>query len=109
MKFCFPSPILKDSMFLILPYIQWVLQIDTDRSDTPISKNVSTTMSILNNVIGSLERVFGHLTELCSMPWYQDKHVSTCKISTKVSHNVTSTESGGGNRDRKATMATIKM
>jgi hypothetical protein len=56
-------------MFLIVPKYNGSCKrrVDTNRSDTPISKNVSNTMSILNNVIGSLERIFRYLTELCRM------------------------------------------
>jgi hypothetical protein len=69
MKFCFPSPILKDKYVSHTSIYNGSCKrrVDTNRSDTPISKNVSTTMSILKNVIGSLERVFQYLTELCSM------------------------------------------
>ena len=28
------------------------------------------------------------IVQKCTFLWYQEKHVSTCKISTKVSHNV---------------------
>jgi hypothetical protein len=50
-------------MFLIVPYNESCKRpVDTNRSDKPISKNVSNTMSILNNVIGSLERIFRYLT-----------------------------------------------
>jgi hypothetical protein len=56
MKFRFPSPILKDKFVSHTSiYIGSCKQcVDTNRSDVPISKNVSTTISILNNVIGSL-------------------------------------------------------
>ncbi len=69
MKFCFPSPILKDKYVSHTSIYKWSCKrrVDTNRSDTPISKNISTMMSILNNVIGSLERVFQYLTESCSM------------------------------------------
>ncbi len=69
MKFCFPSPILKDKHVSHTSIYNGSCKqrVDINRSDTPISKNVSTSMSILNNVIGSLERVFRYLTESCSM------------------------------------------
>jgi hypothetical protein len=55
-------------MFLIVPYNGSCKRgVDTNKSDTPISKNVSNTMSILNNVIESLERIFRYLTESCRM------------------------------------------
>jgi hypothetical protein len=60
MKICFPSPILKDKYVSHSSKYNGSCKhhVDTNRSDTPISYNVSTPMSILNNVIGSLERVF---------------------------------------------------
>jgi hypothetical protein len=33
------------------------------------------------------------IVQKCTFAWYQEKHVSTCKISTKVSHNITGEES----------------
>jgi hypothetical protein len=58
--FCFPSPILKDEYVSHTSIYNGSCKrhVNTSRSDVPISKNVSTTMSTLNNVIGSLERVF---------------------------------------------------
>jgi hypothetical protein len=66
MMFCFPSPILKDEYVTHTSIYNWSCKrcVDTNRSDVPISKNVSTMMSILNNVIGSLERVFQYPTKI---------------------------------------------
>ncbi len=65
MKFCFRGPILNNKyVYHSSKYNgSYKCHVNTNRSDTPISKNVSTTMSILNNVIGSLEWIFWYLSE----------------------------------------------
>ncbi len=108
--FAFLAQYLRISMFLIVPNTMGLAKVVSSWSQIstslhlfhytplhsstyviPISKNVSNTMSILNNVIGSLEQIFWYLTNRaeCTFAWHKEKQISTCKISTKVSHNVT--------------------
>jgi hypothetical protein len=58
--FHFPSPILKDECVSHTSVYDGPCSrcVDTNTSDAPISKNLSTTMSILNNIVGSLKWVF---------------------------------------------------
>ncbi len=58
--FCFPSRILKDEYVSHTSIYNGSCKqhVDSNRSGKPISKYVSSTISLLNNVIGSLERVF---------------------------------------------------
>jgi hypothetical protein len=52
MKFCFPSPILKDKYVSHTSIYNGFCKrrVNTNRSDTAISKIVSATMSILNDM-----------------------------------------------------------
>jgi hypothetical protein len=56
-------------MFLILPYTMGLANVMLILIGLMClsPKNVSTTMSIINNVIGSLEQVFRYETKSCSM------------------------------------------
>jgi hypothetical protein len=68
----FTSPILKDEYVSHTSVYNGSCNrcVNTNRSDAPISKNLSTTMSILNNVVGSLKRVFQYLTKYCTFVQY---------------------------------------
>jgi hypothetical protein len=58
-------------MFLILLYDGSCDRcVDTNKSDAPISRNLSTTMSILTMCVGSLKRAFQYLTKYCTFVQY---------------------------------------
>jgi hypothetical protein len=72
MIFCFPSPILKDE------YVSHTFvfngscncRVNTNKSDAPFSKNLSTDVSILITFAGSLKCVLQYLTKYCTFVQY---------------------------------------